>query len=143
MIVLFRVVLLLVAAFATDTALDLVPVTAQGSHMVRLASLGALPHCVTSRRSTIHNEPVTRVVVCLLARGRPRCVTACDVSCVRLRFVCAPVPWVVVCILARGRSRCDTACVPACARMRFAVCAPVSCVAVCSISRSRPRCDTA
>ena len=54
MIVLFGVVLLLVAAFATDTALDLVPVTAQGSHMVRLATLGAFPHCVTSRRATIH-----------------------------------------------------------------------------------------
>ena len=141
MIVLFGVVLLLVAAFATDTALDLVPVTAQGSHMVRLATLGgALPHCVTSRRATIHYEPVTRVVVCVLARGRPRCVTACDVSFVRLRYVCAPpVPWVVVCVLARGRPRCDTACT----RMRFAICAPVSCFAVCSLSRSRPRCGTA
>ena len=105
MIVLFGVVLLLVAAFATDTALDLVPVTAQGSHMFRLATLAALPDCVTSRRATIHYESVTRVVVCVLARGRPRCVTACDVSCVRLRFVCVPVPWVVVSVLARGRPR--------------------------------------
>ena len=53
-IVLLGVVLLLVAAFATDTALDLVPVTAPGRHMVRLATIGALPHCVTSGRATIH-----------------------------------------------------------------------------------------
>ena len=128
--------LLLVAAIATHTALDLVPVTAPGSHMVSLATLGALPHCVTSGRETIHYEPVTRVVICVLARGRPRCVTVCDVSCVRLRFVCAPVPWVVFCVLARGRPRCDTACVPSCARLWFVICVPFSCIAVCSPSRN-------
>ena len=143
MIVLFGVMLLLVATISADTALNLVTVTAPGSPVVGLATLGTLPHCVTRGGTTIHYEPVTRVVICVLARGRPRCIIACDVSCVRLRFVRAPVPRVVVCVLARGRSRCDTACVPACARLRFSICAPFSCIAVCSLSRSRPWCDTA
>ena len=146
MIVLFGVMLLLVATIAADTRLNLVPGTAPGSHMVALATIGVLPHCVTSGGVTIHYEPVTRVVICdcVLARGRhARCVIACDLSCVRLRLVCAPVPWVVVFVPARGRPRCDTACVPACARLRFSICAPFSCIAVCSLSLSRPRCDTA
>ena len=66
------VVLLLMAAFTTNTALDLVTVTAPGGHVVRLATLGSLTHCVTSSSATINYAlQVTRAHRRLYSRASP------------------------------------------------------------------------
>ena len=128
MVFLFGVMLLLMATISTDTALNLVTVTAPGSHMVGLATLGTLPHCVSSGRATIHYTPV---VLCVLARGRPRCVIACDPG-----FGCAPVAWAPFSCIA---VYCVPVSVSAFTRTRIVVVVVVVVVVVGRVSARRSR----